>query len=52
MPTVLTTQGFRFFFYSNENDEPVHVHVSKADAEGNMAGACCKNSIDVRLFCP
>lgn len=27
MPTVLTNEGFRFFFYSNENDEPIHVHV-------------------------
>ena len=27
MPTVLRTEGFRFFFYSNEGDEPPHVHV-------------------------
>jgi hypothetical protein len=32
MPTVLRLQGFRFFFYSNENDEPMHVHVEKAEA--------------------
>ena len=36
MPTVLRTNGFRFFFYSNENDEPVHVHVEKGDAEGKI----------------
>ncbi len=32
MPTVLQRKGFRFFFYSNENNEPMHIHVTKADA--------------------
>ncbi len=36
MPTVLSKNGFRFFFYSNENDEPIHVHVSKGDAIGKI----------------
>ncbi len=27
MPTVLRIKGFRFFFFSNEGDEPVHIHV-------------------------
>jgi hypothetical protein len=36
MPTILRTKGFRFFFYSNENDEPAHVHVEKGDAEGKI----------------
>jgi Domain of unknown function (DUF4160) len=31
MPTVFIINGFRFFFYSNENDEPVHIHIEKAD---------------------
>jgi hypothetical protein len=31
MPTVFIINGFRFFFYSNENDEPVHVHIEKAE---------------------
>ncbi|MCB9840400.1 MAG: DUF4160 domain-containing protein [Phycisphaeraceae bacterium] len=29
MPTVLEIDGFRFFFWSNENDEPPHIHVEK-----------------------
>ncbi len=33
MPVVLVVNGFRFFFYSNENFEPLHIHVQKA--EGN-----------------
>ena len=31
MPTVFYFNGYRFFFFSNENDEPVHVHVEKAE---------------------
>ena len=31
MPTVLRTNGFRFFFFSNEGDEPPHVHVQRGD---------------------
>ena len=36
MPTIFTVQGFRFFFFSNENDEPIHVHVEKGDATGKI----------------
>jgi hypothetical protein len=36
MPTVLLLKGFRFFFYSNESGEPVHVHVMKGGAEGKI----------------
>lgn len=32
MPTVLVHRGFRFYFFSNENNEPVHVHVEKGNA--------------------
>jgi hypothetical protein len=31
MPTLLNLEGFRFFFYSDERNEPVHVHVEKGD---------------------
>ncbi|RUT31002.1 DUF4160 domain-containing protein [Arsenicitalea aurantiaca] len=31
MPTVLRLDGFRFFFYSGENDEPPHIHVESGD---------------------
>ena len=33
MPTVLIISGWRFFFYSNEGNEPVHIHVEKAEME-------------------
>ncbi|MCF8224286.1 MAG: DUF4160 domain-containing protein [Bacteroidales bacterium] len=31
MPTVFIIKGYRFFFFSNENQEPIHIHVEKAD---------------------
>ena len=31
MPTVLVINGYRFFFFSNERDEPVHIHIEKAE---------------------
>jgi hypothetical protein len=40
MPTILEILGWRLFFYSNEGNEPIHVHARKAEAE-------CKYWIDV-----
>ena len=31
MPKVLDIKGFKFKFYSNEQNEPVHVHVIKGE---------------------
>lgn len=31
MPTVLQVGGFRFFFFSNEGNEPPHIHVESAE---------------------
>ena len=31
MPTVLRVNGFRFFFFSNERNEPPHIHVESAE---------------------
>jgi hypothetical protein len=33
VPTILVMLGWRFFFYANEGDEPLHIHCRKADAE-------------------
>lgn len=33
MPTILMILGWRVFFYSNEKNEPIHVHRPKGDAE-------------------
>jgi hypothetical protein len=33
MPTVLIISGWRLFFYSNEGNEPVHIHAEKAEIE-------------------
>lgn len=32
MPTVLRIGPYRFFFFSNENAEPPHIHVERDDA--------------------
>lgn len=29
MPTILKIGPFRFFFYSNENGEPTHIHIQR-----------------------
>jgi len=31
MPTVLRLGRFRFFFFSNEGNEPAHIHVESGD---------------------
>jgi hypothetical protein len=30
MPEVFREEGFVFFFYANEGNEPMHIHVRKA----------------------
>ncbi len=32
MPTLFILLGYRFFFWSNDH-KPIHVHISKGDAE-------------------
>ncbi len=36
MPTALLENCFRFYFYSNENVEPKHVHVEKGSGFGKI----------------
>ena len=43
MPTVLLVMGWRFYFYSNEMNEPIHIHCRKAGKE-------CKYWIDRENF--
>ena len=31
MPTILRAGGHRFFFFSNERNEPPHIHVETAE---------------------
>lgn len=33
MPTILMISGWRFYFYANERNEPIHVHCRKGNAE-------------------
>jgi hypothetical protein len=43
MPTILLIRGWRFFFYANEGDEPIHIHCRKGEKE-------CKYWLDRRNF--
>jgi len=36
MPTVLFINGFRFYFFSNEGNEPMHVLVKKGSEVGKI----------------
>jgi len=36
VPTLLWVEGFRFFFFSREGNEPPHVHVRKGDAVAKL----------------
>ncbi len=36
MPTLLRKNGFRFFFYSNEDEGPPHVHVIGRGGEAKI----------------
>lgn len=31
MPTILRENGWRLFFYSNERNEPLHIHACKGE---------------------
>ena len=43
MPTVLYVMGWRFFFYADERNEPIHIHCQKAEKE-------CKYWLDTENF--
>ncbi len=43
MPTILLIMGWRFFFYANERNEPIHIHCRKGEKE-------CKYWLDVNQF--
>lgn len=36
MPTLLRLDGFRFYFFSHEPNEPPHVHVDKGAATAKI----------------
>ncbi|HNV72988.1 MAG TPA: DUF4160 domain-containing protein [Candidatus Ozemobacteraceae bacterium] len=36
MPTVIYLFGWRFFFYVNEGNEPIHIHCKNAEKEAKF----------------
>jgi hypothetical protein len=43
LPTILFVMGWRFFFYANEGNEPIHIHCKKGESE-------CKYWMDIENF--
>jgi meiotically up-regulated gene 157 (Mug157) protein len=43
MPTVIYLRGWRLHFYSNENNEPIHIPAEKGDRD-------CKYWLDVEAY--
>lgn len=35
MPSLFELFGYKIYFWSNENNEPIHVHISKGKPEQN-----------------
>lgn len=35
LPSLFSVSGYKIFFWSNENNEPIHVHISKGKLSPN-----------------
>ena len=35
MPSIFEVCGYKIYFWSNENNEPIHVHISKGKPSSN-----------------
>ena len=35
MPSIFEVCGYKIYFWSNENNEPIHVHISKGKPSAN-----------------
>ncbi|MGE0612418.1 MAG: DUF4160 domain-containing protein [Hyphomicrobiales bacterium] len=47
MPTLLRWKGYRAFFYSNERNEPPHVHVRRDDMEAKFWLADLRMAVNI-----
>ncbi|MBI3193288.1 MAG: DUF4160 domain-containing protein, partial [Ignavibacteriae bacterium] len=44
MPAIIFYQGWRFSFFANEGNEPIHIHARKGDKQ-------CKYWLHPETFC-
>lgn len=35
LPSLFIASGYKIYFWSNENNEPIHVHISKGNPTSN-----------------
>lgn len=47
MPTLLRENGSRFYFYRNENNEPIHIHITKGSAREKI---CLEPDLKVKQY--
>ena len=47
MPNVLIVLGYKVYFWINENNEPIHVHISKGKPNGNATKVWITSTGDV-----
>lgn len=49
LPSLFEQYGYKIFFWSNENNEPIHVHVAQGTPHGNSTKIWLTKS--GRLYC-
>lgn len=49
MPTIIKLFGYYLFFWSNENEEPVHIHVCKGQPSAQATKIWVPAGAPVRL---
>lgn len=47
MPNVLIVLGYKVYFWTNKNNEPIHVHISKGKPNGNATKVWITSTGDV-----
>lgn len=56
MPSIFELSGYKIYFWSNENNEPIHVHISKGRPTSNStkvwltkSGGCVLSNNNSRI---
>ena len=56
MPSLFESYGYKIFFWSNENNEPIHIHIAKGTISSNStkvwltkAGSCILSNNNSRI---
>lgn len=47
LPSIFNFLGYKIYFWTNENNEPIHVHISKGSPNGNATKIWITSTGDV-----